>query len=212
MGRRFRILLISCLTILVSVCLITAGTFALFTDKVTLVNHLEAGTLDIGLKRTSLTYTGLDENGYPKTGTAGEMSLSDPTTNAFGLTENTKIAPMSSYTADFEIFSKGSVAFGWWIEVIVKYDTEDEKSVALAEQLYISVSVKDGNSDEQAAKNGITLGSDTAFLGRLGVNDLAQEFTVKFYFKNYSDEETNNKAQGGKLSFDMVVHANQLTA
>ncbi len=210
MGRRFRILLISCLTILVSVCLITAATFALFTDKVTLINHLEAGTLDIGLKRTSLTYTGLDSNGYPTKGTAGEMSLSDPTTNAFGLTDKTKIAPMSEYEADFEILSKGTVAFGWWIEVIVECEA-GAANAALAEQLYISVSVVGGNSDEQAAKNGLTLGSDTAFLGTLGPNDLAKEFTVKFYFKNL-DDETNNKAQGGKLFFDIVVHAQQLTA
>ena len=47
-------LLMASLTLMLSVSVAVAGTFALFSDKTNVTNHLSAGTLKIGLERVEL--------------------------------------------------------------------------------------------------------------------------------------------------------------
>ena len=59
-----RILLASCSIIAMCLCAIVGMTYALFTDSVSVKNHLQAGNLDIALVRTDLEYAILDNDGY----------------------------------------------------------------------------------------------------------------------------------------------------
>ena len=49
-----RAMLVSCAVILLCMAIIGGMTFALFTDRATISNHLQAGDLQITLKRTEL--------------------------------------------------------------------------------------------------------------------------------------------------------------
>jgi len=55
-----RSVLLSVMTLVLCLALVAGGTYALFSDQVTLTNHLEAGTLDITLTRTKLVTKSLD--------------------------------------------------------------------------------------------------------------------------------------------------------
>ena len=65
MSRRMRGVLLAAVLLMLCVSLIAGGTYALFTDKVILTNHLQAGNLNITLKRTNLTSKTLNaETGF----------------------------------------------------------------------------------------------------------------------------------------------------
>lgn len=52
--KKLRALLSAALTIMLSVSIGVAGTYALFSDSAEVTNHLQAGTLELGLTRTKL--------------------------------------------------------------------------------------------------------------------------------------------------------------
>ena len=53
--KKYRRLLLSCLTILLCLSALVALAYILFTDNIKLVNHLNAGDLEVTLTRTNLT-------------------------------------------------------------------------------------------------------------------------------------------------------------
>lgn len=210
-------LLLSTLLLVLCLALVAGGTYALFSDKVVLTNHLEAGTMDITLKRVNLITNELDPTtGYLKEGGTDEtVDFSTPTDrNIFDLAEGALLVPTSSYTAVMEITNDAAtsdVAFGYWFEIKF-YDTT---SAEFADQLTVTVTTNygvEGEEVEHTVKltDGQTfIGSDSELVGTLDLTaaNKTETFAVSVTFE---DLENNNDVKGKKVSFDLVVHAIQV--
>lgn len=207
-----RILLMALATVLCCLALIVGATYALFTDRVSVTNHLQAGTLKLTLVREKLTSHNLDPegSGYMKNEEdEDEMDFTDPTDkNIFGLSESVLIVPTSTFTADMRIEhgTDSNVAFGYWIEIVLNTDDSDAE---LAEQLKVTVTYGDNEEAVKYLNQGLTIGSDAAPIETIGVGETA-EFSVTLEFVNL-DNATNNLAQGQNVYFDLIVHAVQST-
>lgn len=204
MGKgKIRTLLVACVMIMLCSAMIVGGTYALWTDTVTVSNHLVAGSLDVKLARTSLSKTYLDtETGYLTTDQdTTELDLSEATTaNVFGIADDELIVPCSSYEATLKLSNVGSVAFNY--DVVIQCTSV---SNALAEQLAVYVDdVQVGYlSDFYAEGEEAIISQQT-----MSKTDAAKLFTVKIVFE---DLDTNNNAKGQSASFDLVVKATQAT-
>lgn len=219
MTKKHRSMLLAVITLVLCLALVAGGTYALFTDEVTMTHHLQAGTLDITLVRTNLTKTELDPaTGYLKTSSVddpnGGTDFSDPKNgdNVFGIiASKTLIVPCSSYTASMKITNNSDVAFGYWIEIVCTDKTDGE---ALAEQLKVTVNTGSDKSDFVGM--GLTVkGANDGYVDELAIGETGT-FTVTVEFldsaiaaNNIAD---NNVAKGQELSFDLIVHAVQLKA
>ena len=180
-------------------------TYALFTDDEVVINHLRAGDMNVTLTRTKLTSNYLNNQGFLDTITDNEeIDFTDGNNqNVFGF-KDTIIVPTSKYVAEMKITNnseeaKSDVAFAYWVEIIYTGDT----GVELAEQISVTVDT----AESKRLNQGLAVGSESAPLGVLAVNE-SGSFTVTVEFL---DLETNNKAQGDFVSFDLVVHAVQYT-
>ncbi len=208
MATKKRSLLLSVLTLVLCLALFATGTYALFSDEVTLANHLQAGTLDITLVRTSLTSSTLDENtGFLVSKENPEdVDFSGETKrNLFDIVKDkTLIVPGSWYSAEMQITNNSDVAFSYWIEIVF----DDKDNLALADQLIVTVTTKDGETSGKLSEIVELISNDKAPLGTLAKTGSAL-FTVKVAFDNL--KEGNNAAKGQSLGFDVVVHAVQET-
>lgn len=212
--------------------LVIGTAWALFSDTETVSTHLQAGTLDITLKRVGLTKTAVDSLGYLdhdqviQSSANPPVDFTDTTTfshekNVFDIREGEVIVPGSKYTATMRIENHSSVAFGYWIEIVC---SDPELAGALADQVTVTVNGSGG----QRIGEGLKVGSDQSFIGMLDTNkdqSVAEDansdtftVTIEFVDQNYGyDPETgelasdNDAAQGRTLTFDLVVHAIQLT-
>lgn len=204
MGKgKIRTLLVACVMIMLCSAMIVGGTYALWTDTVTVSNHLVAGSLDVKLARTSLSKTYLDaETGYLTTDQdTTELDLSEATTaNVFGIADDELIVPCSSYEATLKLSNVGSVAFNY--DVVIQCTSF---SNALAEQLAVYVDgVQVGYlSDFYAEGEEAIISQQT-----MSKTDADKLFTVKIVFE---DLDTNNNAKGQSANFDLVVKATQAT-
>ena len=213
MTRRNRSVLLSVLVLVLCLALIAGGSYALFTDEITLDQHLQAGTLKATLIRTELVKTELDGNGF-LTSNEDEpdkrhINFTEATTeNAFGIESTDKIVPGSKYVAKFELSNTGDTAFGYWIEIGC---TDKEDGENLAKQVKITV-----NNDKNSAFVGdglIVTAENSKFINILAKDD-AEEFTVTVEFLDShvtENLENNNLAKGQSLYFDLVVKAIQVT-
>ncbi len=204
--------------LLLSVTLLIAGTYALFSDSATMKTHLQAGTLDAQLLRKGYTTQSLDANGYLQTDVHTDSPYLDvsnlPTdvnasnyVNVFGMDLNDRIAPTAQMSADMQIKNNGSVAFVYEIEIVpvAGYGAD------LLDQLSLSVTV-----------NGTTYGAEAGVLVLKGTPDQegkvpadwhvfagqAKDFTVTVSF---ADQADNNDAQDQTVVFDLTVKAVQAT-
>ena len=216
---RRRSLLVSAAVIVLCMVVVVGMTYALFTDTQKVQNHLKAGDLRITLKRTELTKTTLNENGYLVTPDVPDKTVVDFTNptdkNVFGLNTDgngevtEKIVPGSKFVAKMEIQNNSDVAFGYWIEIICTDKTRGED---LAKQLKITVDAKDSY-----IADGLTVGSDKAYIevldkGASGTFTVTVEFEDKGYtFENGVLSSANDIAQSEDLKFDLVVYAVQVT-
>lgn len=203
MAKRTRKLLLAFLTIALCLCMIVGGTYALFTDTVTITNHLQAGTLDITLKRTSLTTMTLDERGYlvqKKDTDLKDFSNPTSTDNIFGLTSGEKIVPGSYYSAEMIIENNSSVAFKYSIKVEVNALSDTN----LLNQMKLTL-VANGESKSQSLSEGTEIEAMQHVLIRGSAN-----FTVKIDFPD--DSTINNAAQDNEIQFDLIVTATQVTS
>lgn len=207
MGKsKVRTLLVACVMIMLCAAMIVGGTYALWSDNVTVENHLTSGTLQVKLERISLTKTYLDdETGYLVT--AGpDMTIVDFTDtntaddNVFGI-EDEKVVPCSEYEAKLRLTNNGDVAFTY--DVIIKLNSA---SNALAEQLKVYIDGEDKGTLDQYAVDGKAIISTQT----MAKNDAAKEFTVKIQFIN--DDDINNDAQDKEVKFDLLVNAVQKTS
>lgn len=221
---RKRALLVSASVILLCMTIIVGMTWALFTDTVTVENHLQAGDLNITLERTKLETYSIDATtGYLASTTNNDVvNFSNPTgKNVFDLTTGSKIVPCSSYTATMKISNNtavgsgnaqnSDVAYDYWIEIkldVSGLTTEEIEALKLDEQLKITVSSEELAEPKAALlSEGLTVGSSSAPIGTLTLGD-TDEFTVKMEFV---DGSNNNAAKTQKLTFDLIVHAVQRT-
>ena len=127
---------------MLSVSIGVAGTYALFSDNVEVTNHLQAGTLELGLTRTKLVKSVPDATtGMPtKTEDATARDFSAATSeNVFGIGDE-KIAPGSWYEVEMHVINKGTVAFNYRVAIELDSATTAE-NLAFAEQLTVYVNV-----------------------------------------------------------------------
>ena len=207
----YKVSLVSILVINICLLISVLGTYALFSDSVTVSNHLQAGNLELKLERTNLVYSELNQEGYLEDYEVNTVvdftSTNSSTANVFDLEDETLIVPGSEYEATMKISNNGSVAFGYWISINFTSQASD-----LADQVSIIVTTYDeqGNETEhvRSLSEGLTLGSDANPLGSVAVGSTSATFKVKIVFENVAE---NNDAQNDKASFDLVVNAIQLT-
>ena len=206
MGKsKVRTLLVACVMIMLCAAMIVGGTYALWSDNVTVENHLTSGTLQVKLERISLTKTYLDnETGYlvtagPDTTMIDFTDTNTADDNVFGI-EDEKVVPCSEYEAKLRLTNNGDVAFTY--DVIIKLNSA---SNALAEQLKVYIDGEDkGTLDQYAVDGKAVISTQT-----MAKNDAAKEFTVKIQFIN--DNNINNDAQNKEVKFDLLVNAVQKT-
>lgn len=219
MKTKKRVVILSVLTLMLCLALVAGGTFALFTDDVTLGNHLQAGKLNITLERIELTVDELGAEGFitPVTKQARTdvaVDFSETKTfaagldnNVFGVVADELIAPMAKRSAVMKITNNSDVAFGYWIEIVL---TSTDNN--LADQIKVTVLV-DGTEHGAGLNSGLIVGDASNPIEVLAVAE-AQEFTVIVEFVNGATNDPtfdNNLAQGQEVSFDLVVHAVQET-
>lgn len=211
-GKKLRTLLMCTLSIMLCMATVVVGTYALFTDKVTLNNHLQAGTLEISLVRTKLTKTELTADGYLETNTVTTptnfSSTNTTNENVFGITDGTLVVPGSSYQADLKLTNGGSVAFTYLVELKII----EGGSTALADQLIITA----GKSETTPAPKKLSdVANGLIFDGELAAptpeTNTAVNFFVKVEFVNDTETDANNAAKNGEVKFDIVVSAFQKT-
>lgn len=206
MSKRIRAITLSCVTVLCCLAIMVAGTYALFSDSVEVVNHLQAGNLKVQLSRDMLSLTLLDENGLLSTTTDNNAKdFTNEKSNIFGLTDDAKIVPGCSLEAVFSLVNVGDVAIGYYLEFVLEGDANE-----FASQLELTVSV---GSQKWTPIKLSQLGNKYLFgngepLGRILQGDSASAFTVKLEFVDGND---NNAAQDKNVKVDMIVHAIQIT-
>lgn len=216
MTTRKRSVLLSVLTLVLCLALVASGTYALFSDQVTLTNHLQAGTLDITLVRTTLTTESLNpDNGFlVKTENPADIDFSEPADpndpnaknkNIFDITEGTLIVPGCWYSAEMQITNNSDVAFGYWLEIVF----DDKDNLALADQLLVTVTTVDGVKSDELSEIDQFIGEEKDPIGILAKKG-TNLFTIRVDFKDL-DDSINNQAKGQGLKFDVVVHAVQIT-
>lgn len=202
---RKRILITACSVILVCLCAVVGAVYALFSDSVSVNNHLQAGNLDVTLKRTHLEYSVLNGNGELETVTDNSsLDLTSATDdNVFGIDgSDVRIVPGSYFEAEMKLENTGSAAFDY--SVIIKLDGSVN---ALAEQLQVTVTRQ---GQEPVVKKLSELGDGLSIaVGKMSSDDAAQSFTVRIEFVS---SDSNNDAQDLSASFDLVVEAIQATA
>ncbi len=201
-------LTLALLTITVCIALLVGGTFALFSQDITVTNHLVAGNIKASLTRERLEKDYLDKDGQIKKADPNTDSMDFTNAqyeNLFGLKEGDMVAPGCSYTATMRLTNKGTVAFTYWLEF--KLNGEANK---LAEQLEVTVTAG-GNTTTQPLSAGLTLGSADKGLAVVNASQdnskyESTDFTVTVKFVSSGD---NNAAQSLSVGFDLVVHAIQ---
>ena len=199
-----RALLVSLSIIMLCMTVVIGMTYAIFTDSVSVKNHLKAGNLSVALTRTSLKYCVLDKDGYLVTQTVeDDVSFTESNgENVFGISSaDAMIAPGSYFDATLKIENKGSVAFTYQIEFEMIGDAN-----ALAEQLEVTVTHADGTKTTKMLSeltDGLTIDA-----GSMAGTDKEQSFSVMIKFTEGSN---NNAAKAKTAAFDIIVTAVQAT-
>ena len=218
MAKVFRTVALALAAIALAAAVAVAGSYALFTDTVTVSHHLQAGKLEATLTRKSLVGNQIDASGY-LCDYQGEKDVDfsgETKKNVFDL-EDTLIVPCMYREATMELTNGENVAFAYWIEIVLTAPTKPQ-DVALSEQLEVSVKTQNAwagmsVTDQPIQNDGkkIMIGSQENPVGVVELST-AQTFSVKVAFKDYGDklDNANNNAKGGELSFDMIVYAVQV--
>lgn len=209
MTRRMKTLMLSCMTIMLCVMIMVAGSFALFSSDSKMTSHLVAGELNAKLERVALKTKTLNESGYLVTAEDDEPVdfTAETTENVFGLVEGDLVVPQTELSATMKLSNNGAVAFGYWLEIKAQEGYADTE---LAKQMKVTVTDEDGNqlAEPQYLSEGLTLGSAEVPVDVLEVGEDATTFVVTILFE---DREDNNAAQNSETIFDLIVHAAQVT-
>lgn len=202
MQKKFKVLFISYIVILFCTVLIVGGTFSLFTDSVKVVNHLQAGSLDVELIRTNLEYTKINELGYLEVVKDNDNFdfTNKVDANIFGISDdNLKIIPGSYFNVTLDLINKGNVAFEYSVKFVLNC-----KENELIKQLNVEIIDQNGNIKVKRFNEFIE--DETILIGEMDNFNNKETFNIKITFL---DLEENNIAKDENLSFDLVVTAVQ---
>ena len=209
MLERRNALLAACVIIAICISTITAMTYSLFTDTVSVTNHLKAGTLDVDLTRTNLEYCVIGPDGLLTVYTVSdEYDFTQPTgDNIFGLdSADVKVVPGCYFETTLELANNGNLACVYSVEVELKSGDED-----LAEQLLVTMTYPD-NSKVSKYLSELTQGD--AFNSVMTASATTQQFKVRVEFVDDVKQgvsHDNDDAQGKEVIFDLTVSAVQAT-
>jgi predicted ribosomally synthesized peptide with SipW-like signal peptide len=218
MTKRIKSITFALIALLLSMMLLIAGTYALFSDSATMKTHLQAGTLDAQLLRKGYTTQTLDSRGYLQTETHTDSPYldvsalpADPTAsdyvNVFGMDLSDRIAPTATMSADMQIKNNGSVAFIYEIEIVAVTGAGAD----LLDQLALSITI--GGKTHKVDAGVLVLKGTPDSQGRVSADwhvaaGTAKDFTVTVSF---ADLANNNDAQDQTVVFDLIVRAVQAT-
>ena len=220
MSKMKRTLLVSCAIILLCMTIIVGVTYSLFTDRVSVRNHLKAGNLNIELWRTNLDYSVLNtESGYmDNVNVSTPVNFTSPTgENVFGLKadEDVYIVPGSYFDADMEIRNSGNVAFTYTFSIVLNGAAND-----LSDQLYVTVLDENGNEVSGMSLSGYK-NQAKVFEGQMDGDVKTKKFSIKVEFlddvkenADLKEGETpmnNNNTMSQGVDFDFILEAVQAT-
>lgn len=204
MRSKLKVLIASAFAIVGAAALVVAGTYSLFSDSISIDNHLQAGTLKAKLERTGLKMVTLDpETGYLVEHSDDEIKdfteSSMLSENIFGLEEDSLIVPAAFYEVTMKLSNDGSVAFDYTVNIVLT-----SESNALAEQLKVTV-----DGDAENAKY-LSDGETILASGTLDKTEGSSFITVTIRIE-FMNQKNNNDAQDLKVDFDLMVKAIQRT-
>lgn len=194
------------LVLTMSVSVLVFSTLALFTDTAETNNRIEAGTLEIGLYETALDGNRLNEEGRFESLPALTEAV-DLETYDGKLIEMESACPGMWREATLELRNAGSTTAFHYSVTICGVEAEGESSLALYEQINVTVTDKSGQTTEFKLSEAASADGKTVELGTMLANETAHTFKVKAEFE---DSENNNLAKLGSVSFDIRVTATQV--
>lgn len=214
-----KIAVIACLILLACMVATMGITYALLSERVTVKNHLQSGSLNVTLNRTQLEYRTLDAaTGELKHAVINDVtvdspdgkSFSEPTDEGiFGISdyENYIVAPGSFFAATMALHNDGQTAFDYEITLELLGDGEPN---ALAEQLKVTVTYADGTtktamlSELKGASGRLSVDR-----GHMTAGQDQAAFTVRVEFITDGNSNATQEAGQGSVEFDLVVSAVQ---
>ncbi len=208
MEKKTENLLLSILILCFSAILVVGATFALFTDSVTVNNHLQAGNLKVDLYRTAYTENALNAEGFleekivqPQNNVIDDNDVNLRGNEVKWLFEVQNAVPQSYYQATLDLINKGTVALEYSMHIVLN----EGETTDLVKQIQITVSYENSQVKSfmlsDCANNQIDLGVLTK--GQTG------RFSVKAEFIN--DNDVNNDAMDETVKFHVQVFATQKT-
>lgn len=206
MSKQSKTLIMSLIITLLALTLLIGGTFALFSDKVTVNNHLAAGSVDVGFEQISYQeYSHKGEGGLLKLTT--NDTVIDLTKNGSSVFNIVSAAPGNWFCAQLKVSNIGTIAFDYSVKILWDNKLQDDTMLALADQIKIEIL-----NEEMTSINSFLLSScneveSITNVGRVLTNG-SQTFYVKAEFLSLDD---NNQVQGKAINFDLELNAVQVT-
>ncbi len=202
MQKKTKLLMLSLAAVTVSATVVAGGTYALFTGRTTVNNHLKAGNLTIGLQRTTYTAYVPDEQGF-----MAEVENATPvdlTKNAAPVFSVEGAVPGCWYLAKVAVSNEGSVAFEYGLRILWEEEKATKEEKLFADQIVITV-YYGNNLEKSFPLDECAKQENEVDLGVL-LKGAKETFKVKAAFLNANN---NDDVQGASLAFDLQVFATQ---
>ena len=211
---------LSALVTLLCLAALVVGTVAIFSDSSYGNVHLAAGRLSVGLYRTEMSGTQLLPDG-----TVAEMPKeTDPVdleTDDSSVFDIQGFIPGMWREAVLRVDNNGTVAFNFDVSIVnVSLNGGTAASQALSEQITVTVYNIVGSERTQVASFHLSEYEEKGQNISLGKLNASEEentsssayFAVHVSFDTEVTGDDGNLAQGGDVSFDLRVYAEQETA
>lgn len=211
---------LSALVTLLCLAALVVGTVAIFSDSSSGNVHLAAGRLSVGLYRTEMSGTQLLPDG-----TVAEMPKeTDPVdleTDDSSVFDIQGFIPGMWREAVLRVDNNGTVAFNFDVSIVnVSLNGGTAASQALSEQITVTVYNIVGSERTQVASFHLSeyeKKGQNISLGKLNASEeentsSSAYFAVLVSFDTEVTGDDGNLAQGGDVSFDLRVYAEQETA
>ena len=211
---------LSALVTLLCLAALVVGTVAIFSDSSSGNVHLAAGRLSVGLYRTEMSGTELLPDG-----TVAEMPKeTDPVdleTDDSSVFDIQGFIPGMWREAVLRVDNNGTVAFNFDVSIVnVSLNGGAAASQALSEQITVTVYNIVGSERTQVASFHLSEYEEKGQNISLGKLNASEEentsssayFAVHVSFDTEVTGDDGNLAQGGDVSFDLRVYAEQETA
>lgn len=211
---------LSALVTLLCLAALVVGTVAIFSDSSSGNVHLAAGRLSVGLYRTEMSGTELLPDGtvaeMPKETDPVDLEADD--SSVFDIQG---FIPGMWREAVLRVDNNGTVAFNFDVSIVnVSLNGGTAASQALSEQITVTVYNIVGSERTQVASFHLSEYEEKGQNISLGKLNASEEentsssayFAVHVSFDTEATGDDGNLAQGGDVSFDLRVYAEQETA